>query len=131
MKRKRWDRRTCKIAIFISTIVMIVLNKLFVIMPIFDIDWSDWRYPFSLFLLFLLLPMICCIGWALKNESRQSGILQAVGFVLIYVGIAAIWYAMWDATLTWEFPIPLYVVEIAYLLAIIACFVFAVILKRK
>lgn len=71
------------------------------------------------------------IGWALKNESRQSGILQAVGFVLIYVGIAAIWYAMWDATLTWEFPIPLYVVEIAYLLAIIACFVFAVILKRK
>ena len=68
MKRGHWDRRTYKIAIFISTIVMIVLNKLFVIMPIVDIDWSDWWYPFTLFLLFLLLPTICCIGWALKNE---------------------------------------------------------------
>ena len=131
MKRGQWDRRTYKIAIFISTIVMIVLNKLFVIMPIVDIDWSDWWYPFTLFLLFLLLPTICCIGWALKNESHKSGILQATGFALIYVGIAAIWYAMWDATLAWEFPIPLYAVEIAYLLAIILCFVFAVLLRRR
>ena len=78
MKRGHWDRRTYKIAIFISTIVMIVLNKLFVIMPIVDIDWSDWWYPFTLFLLFLLLPTICCIGWALKN-SRPGDVIVLCG----------------------------------------------------
>lgn len=125
MKRKRWDRKNYKIAIFISTIVMITLDKLFLFAPIVDIDWPDGWYPFLLFLLFLLLPTICCIGWALKNESRQGGILQAVGFVLIYGAVAFLWFAMWNPQASWEFPIPLSVIAAFYIAAIVLCFTFA------
>lgn len=129
MKRKRWDRKTCKYAGLLSIVAALVLSKLFIFAPVIDI--FSGIAAFFLFLLLTLLPIVFFIDWALKNESRQSGILQAVGFALIYGAFAFLWFAMWNPQATWEFPIPLYVVEIAYLLAIIACFVFAVILKRK
>lgn len=124
MTRKHWDRKTYKYAGFISIVVVLVLSRLFIFAPAIDV--LSGIAAFFLFLLLALIPIGFFIGWALKNESRQGGILQAIGFVLIYGGLAFLWFALWNPQATWEFPIPLLAIAAIYIAAIILCFVFAV-----
>lgn len=124
MTRKRWDRKTYKYAGFISIVAALVLSKLFIFAPVIDV--LSGMAAFFLFLLLTLLPIVFFIGWALKNESRQGGRLQAIGFALIYGGLAFLWFALWNPQATWEFPIPLLAIAAIYIAAIILCFVFAV-----
>ncbi|MDO4173408.1 MAG: hypothetical protein Q4D42_01470 [Eubacteriales bacterium] len=123
----KWNRGTYQIAGCIAIIVLIVLSKLFVFAPVFEIG----RLAFVLLILLMALPTIFFVGWALKNESRKGGILQAIGIILIFVGFTFLWFALQNPQMTWTFPIPLSTFFIIYVAVIFLCFAFATPPGRK
>lgn len=132
MKRNKWNRNTYKVAGYLTIIAAVVL-----VILLMNCGGSGvfggigGRTAMVVIWLPTLVPTAFFIVWALKNESRISGILQTIGVVLTFCGFTFLWFALWNPQATWTFPISLSTVFIIYVIVIVLCFVFATPSGRK
>ncbi|MCD8355118.1 MAG: hypothetical protein LUE11_00895 [Clostridia bacterium] len=128
MKRKKWERKHYKWVAWFFVLVLILY--VFVIFPtrgltVFPVEDVFISNAVSYFLpqLLVFLPILFGIGWALKNESRRDGILQAIGFAMIFIGVDYVWYTAWHTAWHWTVPIPETVILWSYIGIIALCFI--------
>ncbi|MDO4174421.1 MAG: hypothetical protein Q4D42_06620 [Eubacteriales bacterium] len=123
MKRNNWRNAGCLTTIAAVVAVFLLMGCAF--------RGLSGRAAMIVIWLPMLVPTVFFLVWAFKNESRKSGILQAIGIVLIFVGFTFLWFALWNPQATWTFPISLPMVSVIYVTVIVLCFVFATPPGRK
>ncbi|MDO4174423.1 MAG: hypothetical protein Q4D42_06630 [Eubacteriales bacterium] len=121
MKRNNWRNAGC-----LTTIVAVVVVILLMVYGGNSVlGGISGRAAMILIWLPMLVPTVFFVGWAWKNESHISRILQTIGVVMTFLGVTFLWYTLWDPQMTWTLPVPLSTVSIIYVAAIFLCFVLA------